>query len=107
MRCVSASSPDACRAKCNRAEDKDGPLCYREVRTSRHRSWLTAQLTWVETWLNRPDVKKSLGVPSKLTFTGCNMEVNKAFMMQGDGMHNSAELIPPMLDAGIRFLICA
>ena len=68
---------------------------------------LTAQLTWVETWLNRPDVKKSLGVPSKLTFTGCNMEVNKAFMMQGDGMHNSAELIPPMLDAGIRFLICA
>ena len=72
-----------------------------------HEMSLTAQLTWVETWLNRPDVKKSLGVPSKLTFTGCNMEVNKAFMMQGDGMHNSAELIPPMLDAGIRFLICA
>ena len=70
-------------------------------------SKLTAQLTWVETWLNRPDVKKALGVPSKLTFTGCNMKVNQAFMMQGDGMHNSAELIPPMLDAGIRFLICA
>lgn len=47
-------------APCDRAEDKDGPLCYKE-------------LQWVETWLNRADVKKALGVPSKLAFTGCNM----------------------------------
>ena len=35
------------------------------------------------------------------------MEVNKAFTMTGDGMHNSALLLPELVDGGVRLLVYA
>ena len=35
------------------------------------------------------------------------MEVNRAFFLQGDGMHNSAALLPELLEAGKRLLVYA
>lgn len=56
------------RKTCNRDEDKDGPLCYKE-------------LGWIETYLNKPEVKEQLGAPKELNFASCNMEVNRNFLM--------------------------
>jgi hypothetical protein len=35
------------------------------------------------------------------------MQVNQAFMMQGDGMHNAAALLPELIEDGVRLLIYA
>ena len=80
---------------------------------------------WIETYLNKPEIKKQLGAPSDRTFESCNMQINQAFMcvwvpspiicflneslelsrFNGDVSHNTAALIPPMLEDGIRVLI--
>lgn len=52
------------RKTCDRDPDADGPLCYREE-------------TWVEEWLNLPEIKKMFGVPDKVTFEACNMRINQ------------------------------
>jgi len=87
-------NPYDVRLKCDRAEDKDGPLCYK-------------QMGWIETWMNEPSNKAALGVNPEKTFTSCNMEVNQAFTLNGDGMHNSAALLPELVDAGVRLLVYA
>lgn len=73
---------------------KEGHLCYEEI-------------DWIETWMNDPHTKAALGVDPELNFTSCNMEVNEAFFNQGDGMHNSAPLLTPLIDNGIRLLVYA
>jgi carboxypeptidase C (cathepsin A) len=35
------------------------------------------------------------------------MEVNQAFTFQGDGMHNSALLLPDLINEGVRLLVYA
>ncbi|GJE97833.1 serine carboxypeptidase [Phanerochaete sordida] len=80
------------RRKCDRS--KDGDLCYK-------------QMTWIDTWMNDPKHKKALGVNPDLDFASCNMEVNQAFFGQGDGMHNSAALLPELIEDGIRLLVYA
>lgn len=35
------------------------------------------------------------------------MQVNQAFTLNGDGMHNSALLLPELVDAGVRLLVYA
>ena len=35
------------------------------------------------------------------------MQVNQAFFFQGDGMHNSAALLPELLEGGKRLLVYA
>ncbi|KAE8234884.1 hypothetical protein CF326_g51 [Tilletia indica] len=82
------------RRTCDRAEDKDGPLCYK-------------QMEWIDVYMNKPETKKMFGAPDSREFQSCNMEINRAFQMHGDSMHDSAALIPPMIDDGIRFLIYA
>jgi len=82
------------RRSCDRSEDKDGPLCYK-------------QMEWIDVYMNKPEVKKQFGVPDSLEFQSCNMEINRAFQMAGDSVHNSAALIPSMVEDGIRFLIYA
>ena len=57
--------------------------------------------------MNLPATKKALGVNPALDFQSCNMEVNQAFFGQGDGMHNSAALLPELLADGIRLLVYA
>lgn len=78
--------------KCNPAED--GPLCYKE-------------LEWIDTYMNRPDVKDALGANSPRNFTACNIPMNLEFMFQGDGMRNSKALLPDLINDGIRLLVYA
>lgn len=80
------------RMKCDR--EVDGDLCY-------------PQMGYIETLMNKPAIKKQLGVPSSVEFQSCNMELNQQFMMQGDSMVNSAALLPPLLEDGVRVLIYA
>ncbi|QRV80572.1 Serine carboxypeptidase [Ceratobasidium sp. AG-Ba] len=85
-------NPYDVRRKCKK--DEDGDLCYR-------------QLEWVETFLNDDKVKSQLGAVASRDFKSCNMQVNQAFMMQGDGMHNAAALLPELIEDGVRLLIYA
>ncbi|CCO34254.1 hypothetical protein BN14_08348 [Rhizoctonia solani AG-1 IB] len=85
-------NPYDVRRKCNKAED--GDLCYR-------------QLEWIETFMNDEKVKSELGAVGDREFKSCNMKVNQAFMMQGDGMHNAAALLPELVEDGVRLLIYA
>ncbi|KAF8684459.1 serine carboxypeptidase [Rhizoctonia solani] len=85
-------NPYDVRRKCNKAED--GDLCYR-------------QLEWIETFMNDDKVKSELGAVADREFKSCNMKVNQAFMMQGDGMHNAAALLPELIEDGVRLLIYA
>ncbi|KAG5642320.1 hypothetical protein DXG03_002995 [Asterophora parasitica] len=85
-------NPYDVRIKCDRA--KDGDLCYK-------------QLLWIETWMNDPKNKAALGVNPEQSFASCNMDVNKAFAMQGDGMRNSARLLPELVNDGVRLLVYA
>jgi cathepsin A (carboxypeptidase C) len=64
-------------------------------------------MNWIDTWMNDPKVKVALGVDPARTFASCNMEVNQAFALQGDGMHNSAALLGDLIDDGVRLLIYA
>ncbi|KAH9996036.1 Alpha/Beta hydrolase protein [Russula vinacea] len=82
------------RRKCDPSKDADGPLCYK-------------QLGWIEKWMNDPKNKAALGANPSRTFESCSMEINQAFMYQGDGMHNSALLLPELIDDGVRLLVYA
>lgn len=62
---------------------------------------------WIETWMNEAKNKVALGVSPDRTYASCNMEVNQAFTMNGDGMHNSALLLPDLINDGIRLLVYA
>jgi hypothetical protein len=64
-------------------------------------------MQWIETWMNDASNKIALGVDPSMTFSSCNMEVNQAFALQGDGMHNSAALLPELIDDGVRLLVYA
>lgn len=80
------------RRKCDRA--KDGELCYPEM-------------GYIETLMNKPSVKRALGVPESIAFQSCNMQVNGQFMMQGDSIRNSAKLLESLLEDGVRVLAYA
>ena len=64
-------------------------------------------MQWIETWMNDPQNKAALGVNPERTFESCNMDINQAFTMNGDGMHNSASLLPELIEDGIRLLVYA
>ena len=65
-------------------------------------------MRWVQEWMNSPAVKRELGVDSSpVDFLHCNMTVNAAFYAQGQAMHNSAKLLPPLIKDGIRLLVFA
>jgi len=38
----------------------------------------------IETYLNRDDVKKTLGVDSDMKYKSCNMQINMDFQSAGD-----------------------
>ncbi|KAI0688091.1 Alpha/Beta hydrolase protein [Cytidiella melzeri] len=60
---------------------------------------------WIDVWMNNAENKKVLGVPANLQFDSCNMEVNQAFFKQGDGMHNSAALLPDIINDDVKLLV--
>jgi len=85
-------NPYDVRKTCDR--QRDGSLCYK-------------QMEWIDTWMNDDANKKALGVDPSRSFESCNMQVNQAFLMQGDGMHNSAILLPDLINDGVRLLVYA
>jgi len=85
-------NPYDVRRKCD--HEQDGPLCYK-------------QMQWIETWMNDESHKIALGVDPSMKFSSCNTEVNQEFALQGDGMHNSAALLPELVEDGVRLLVYA
>ncbi|KAG6329897.1 hypothetical protein ID866_9191 [Astraeus odoratus] len=73
---------------------KRGQSCYRE-------------LSWIETYMNKPDVKAALGVAPHRVYKTCNVDVYKAFMLQGDSAHNTPALLPELVNNGVRLLVYA
>ena len=65
------------------------------------------ELNWVSRYMNNVTVKSSLGVGIDRTFQTCNMELNQKFYTQGQAMHNSAALLPEMINEGLRLLVYA
>lgn len=88
----SGLNPYDARRPCD--PETDGPLCYQEM-------------GWVETYLNQPDIKAALGVNPQRKFESCNMAINQAFLLQGDSMHNTPALLPPLINDGVRLLVYA
>ncbi|KAF9046673.1 serine carboxypeptidase [Panaeolus papilionaceus] len=82
------------RLKCDRVEDKYGPECYE-------------QAAWVDTWMNIDAHKVALGVDPDRNFVSCNLNVMGHFFMMGDGMYPTYQLLPELVDAGIRLLVYA
>jgi cathepsin A (carboxypeptidase C) len=64
-------------------------------------------MSWIDTWMNHPGHKVALGVKPDRNFETCNFDVNRAFTMNGDAMHNSAALLPELVDGGVRLLVYA
>ncbi|KAL5498606.1 hypothetical protein ACEPAH_1960 [Sanghuangporus vaninii] len=62
---------------------------------------------WIETWMNDEENKKAVGANPAVEFASCNMQVNQAFTLQGDSMHNSALLLTDLINDGVRLLIYA
>lgn len=62
---------------------------------------------WIETWMNDEENKKAVGANPAVDFESCNMQINQAFTMQGDSMHNSALLLTDLVNDGVRLLIYA
>ncbi|KAJ9103145.1 hypothetical protein QFC21_002567 [Naganishia friedmannii] len=82
------------RKKCDRSEDADGPLCYR-------------QMGWIEEYMNSQEVKNALGAPKDVKFQSCNMDINRNFLFNGDVMRETSLLMVPLVNEGIRLLIYA
>ena len=88
----SGKNPYDVRRTCNPQEDTS--LCYK-------------QMGWIETWMNDEENKKAVGANPAVDFESCNMQINQAFTMQGDSMHNSALLLTDLVNDGVRLLIYA
>ncbi|KAJ7092314.1 alpha/beta-hydrolase [Mycena belliarum] len=62
------------------------------------------QVGWMNTVFNDAHVKRQLGVPASIKFTGLNKEVNAEFLAAGDLIQAHHLMYPPLLAAGIRLL---
>lgn len=62
---------------------------------------------WIDAFMNQAKVKATLGIDKAASFASCNMDVNQAFALQGDGAHNSAALLPELIDDGLKLLVYA
>ena len=56
---------------------------------------------------NTPAIKKAVGANPNIEFHTYSPKVNEAFFLQGDGMRNSAALLPELLNDGVRLLVYA
>ena len=57
--------------------------------------------------MHDPNTRRALGVNPALTFQSRSNDVNRAFGAKGDGMRNSAALLPELIDNGVRLLVYA
>ncbi|KAG6329898.1 hypothetical protein ID866_9192 [Astraeus odoratus] len=89
---ASGLNPYDARLSCD--PNEDGELCYRE-------------LSWIETYMNKPSVKAVLGVSPYRVYKTCNTNVNLEFVLQGDSARNTPALLPELVNSGIRLLVYA
>ncbi|KAF8602097.1 peptidase S10 serine carboxypeptidase [Ceratobasidium sp. AG-I] len=87
---VAGLNPYDARMKCNSGDE--GTPCYIAEK-------------WISMFLNRPDVKRELGVPTNLIFTACSADVQAGFMASGDPARSSSALLPELIEDGLRVLI--
>lgn len=65
-------------------------------------------MEWVQEWMNTPHVKRELGVDSSpVKFVHCNTTTNNGFYLQGQATRNSAALLAPLVNDGMRLLVFA
>ena len=81
-------NPYDMREKC-----KVPPLCY--------------DFSNVATYLKRDDVRAALNVPKAAKWSDCNRAVTMGFELAGDYMKEYQQLIPDLIEDGIRYLIYA
>jgi len=86
----SGLNPYDARRKCD--PEENGSLCYKEM-------------LWVDEWLNDPSNKLELGVDPSRKFESCNYKILRAFAHNGDGAHNTALLLPELINAGVKLLV--
>lgn len=55
------------------------------------------ELEWISTWLNQDKVMKALGVEVD-SYEGCNFDINRNFLFQGDWMQPYHLLVPGILE---------
>ena len=65
------------------------------------------EILWIEPYMNLPSTKRALGVPRSQNFTTNSKAINTAFSLSGDPMHNTAALLPELIDDGVRLLVYA
>ena len=63
---------------------KDGSLCYEEI-------------GWISEYLNKPEVMKTLGAEVS-SYEGCNFDINRNFLFNGDWMKPFHRLVPKLLE---------
>lgn len=88
---ASGKNPYDIREDCR---DTDSGLCYPEFQG-------------IGEWLNRTSIKKALGVDANYDFKVVNTEVQAGFYYKGQAMLNSAALLIPLVNKGIRLLAYA
>ncbi|KAH7339045.1 peptidase S10 serine carboxypeptidase [Rhizoctonia solani] len=59
---------------------------------------------WISDYLNRPDIKRELGVDPNVDFRVCDNNTNQAFIKSGDPVRNAAVLLPEVIEGGLRML---
>ena len=74
--------------------DETNGLCYPEF-------------THITQWLNSTSVKRALGVDPDFNFQTVNPHVQTPFYYKGQAMLNSAALLTPLVNKGIRLLAYA
>lgn len=63
---------------------------------------------WIESYLNLPEVRKSLGVDTSIDhFSLSKRTMSEAFWEAGDGWHQTQLYIAELLERGVRVLIYA
>ena len=85
-------NPYDLRKECHE-EDGDA-LCYPQVRS-------------IVAWLNSTATKSALGVDPGLSFVATNFDINSAFYKNGQAMLNSAALLIPLVNSGVRLMAYA
>ncbi|KAG8700409.1 hypothetical protein FRC09_005970 [Ceratobasidium sp. 395] len=85
-------NPFDVRLKCNLEREDDD--CYPEM-------------SWISTYLNKPQVKAQLGIPPENNFTSCNFDIHEKFVESGDAARRSSNLLPELIEDGLRVLVYA
>ncbi|KAK4286417.1 hypothetical protein QN277_002975 [Acacia crassicarpa] len=98
------SSFSNCNAIFGQILSVTGDINYYDVR-KQCKGDLCYDFSGVERLLNKKEVKEAVGVSEELDFVSCSTVVYEA--MEGDWMRNMEEVIPALLEEGIKVLVYA